>query len=195
MSASDLVSALPLVVETFRRLGIRYYIAGSVASSAHGMPRSTLDVDIVADLAPEHITPLVETLEGKYYIEASALREALRRRTSFNIIHLETLLKVDIFPLKHEAYHSGTMDRARPGSLVGEGRELEVNFSAPEDVILHKLLWYRQGGEVSDRQWADVVGVLRVQGPALDSGYLREWAPRLGIADLLERALGEVGEG
>jgi hypothetical protein len=195
LSAPDILAALCPVVQTFEELGIAYRIVGSVASSTHGVPRSTLDVDIVADIGPEDVPGLVEQLKGQYYVEEGAVREAIQRRSSFNLIHQATIVKVDVFVLATRPFDQQAFQRVRTTSLEeGEGSR-EFNLVTPEDLVVKKLEWYRAGGEVSDAQWRDVVGVLKVQGKALDLEHLRHWAADLGVSDLLERALGESGWG
>ena len=104
MTAPDVLVALTPVVESLERLGVRYLIGGSVASSLHGVARSTLDVDIVAALADVHVGPLASALAASYYIDESAVRDAVRRRAAFNVIHLDSMLKVDVFVLKADPF-------------------------------------------------------------------------------------------
>ncbi len=188
MSTPDLWQALHPVVTAFREMGIDYFIGGSVASSAYGVARSTLDVDVVAHLREPQVELLVSRLQNEYYIDAGMIRRALANQSSFNVIHLATMLKVDVFILKTSPYDQMAFQRRRQDSLVEETSAL-LTFASPEDVILHKLTWFRLGGEVSDRQWSDVLGVLDVQQSALDMPYLPSWAEPLGVSDLLQRAL------
>lgn len=192
MTVPDVVAAITPIAETLDRLGVGHLIGGSVASSVHGVARSTIDIDLVADLGDEHVRPLVSSLEESYYVEESAVREAVARRTSFNVIHLDTMLKVDVFVLRSDTYERGAFGRRREAILAeGEGSR-RFPIDSPEDVILHKLSWYRSGGEVSERQWRDVIGVLQVQEASLDATYLHRWARHLGIEDLLGRAIREA---
>ena len=191
MIVPDLWQALHPVITVFRELGIEYFIGGSIASSAHGIARSTLDIDVVVDLRESHVELLVSRLQNDFYIDAGMIRRALAARASFNVIHLATMMKIDLFILEETPYGQLAFQRRRSDSLVEEAEAL-LSFASPEDVILHKLGWYRLGGEVSDRQWSDVLGVLHVQGEALDMEYLRNWAKRLGVADLLQRALSAI---
>jgi len=176
------------VVAELERLGVDYFVGGSVASSVHGRPRTTDDVDIVAALPDRRVEALARGLENEFFVDPDMIRDAIRRRASFNIIHLATMLKVDVFVLGNEDFAVEQMRRRLAVPLRG----LPVWFSSPEDIVLEKLDWYRKGEGMSERQWRDVLGVIAVQGPRLDLSYLRSWAARRGLQDLLERALAET---
>jgi hypothetical protein len=181
-----------VVVDTFDRLGIPYLVGGSLASSLYGIPRATQDVDIVARLGRRDVQPLVSALRETFYLDQQAILEAVEQRGSFNLIHLGTFLKVDVFVDKDDEASRAQLERRRRYEIDGDPpRSLVV--ASPEDVVAHKLYWYRLGDEVSDRQWSDVLGVLRVSGDRLDMEYLRRIATLLGTQDLLERALDEAG--
>jgi hypothetical protein len=192
MNTSDVRAAMGPIVDAFQKLGVPYSIAGSVASSVQGVLRATLDVDLVADLAMPHVRPLVEVLSSGYYIEQDAVTDAVRRRTMFNVVHLETMLKVDVYVLSRRPYDVESFRRRRPVALERDVAP-DLMMDTPEDTVLHKLEWYRIGHEVSERQWGDVIGVLKVQGTALDFAYMRRWAREIEVEDLLERALAEAG--
>ena len=179
-----------LVTQTLERLGIPYAVGGSLASSLHGVMRSTLDVDIVADVQPEHIQPLVEALSKEFYADDEMMRDAIQHQSSFNLIHYETAFKVDIFIRKSRAFDQMQLNRRRL-SVIASNPEESVYVTSPEDTILAKLEWYRMGGEVSDRQWRDILGILKTRAGELDLEYLRKWAAELRVSDLLERALKE----
>ncbi len=188
MTAPDLFLALGPVLEVLRALDVRHYVGGSIASSAHGVPRASIDADVVAELGPRHVAPLAAALREAYYVSEERVRDAVSRRGSFNVIHLETMVKVDVFVSRDRPFDRRAFDRARPATPAG-GSEIPV--SSAEDTILAKLEWFRRGGEVSERQWGDVLGVLRA-ATALDQAHLQKGAAELGVADLLARALTEA---
>lgn len=180
-----------LVTQTLERIGIPYAVGGSFASSLHGVMRSTLDVDIVADMKLEHIQPLVAALSKEFYADDEMMKDAIERHSSFNLIHYETAFKVDIFIRKSRAFDQMQLER-RKISVITTDPEESIYVTSPEDTILAKLEWYRMGDEVSDRQWRDILGVLKTRAGELDLDYLRKWANELKVTDLLERALIET---
>jgi hypothetical protein len=184
------------LARAFDDLGIRYPVGGSLASSIYGTPRATQDVDLVAEIAPPHVGPLAGDLGAEFYVDPDMIRDAIRRRASFNVVHLATMFKADVFIGRDDAWPREEMSRARTEEIdTPEGR-VAVRFASPEDILLHKLVWYKLGDEVSDRQWGDIAGVIQVQADSLDVAYLRSWAPALGVLDLLARAWPEaVSEG
>ncbi|MCC6540325.1 MAG: hypothetical protein IT162_22455 [Bryobacterales bacterium] len=183
---------LLLLLEAFDRLEIAHMIVGSTVSSAYGFFRATADVDIVVDLRSEHVDSLAALLQPDFYADAGQMRDALRFRRSFNVIHLATAYKFDLFTLHQDAYARAQFARRlhRETAVFG-GEALEVSLCTPEDIVLNKLRWYRQGGMVSDRQWHDILGVITIQRDHLDLPYLRQWAEHLNVSDLLEAALTE----
>jgi hypothetical protein len=174
------------VIEIFETLGIQYHLGGSYASSIHGVPRQTQDVDLIAKLQPEQIVPLVSALGSDFYAEAEPARRALAQRSSFNVLHLASGVKVDIFCLGDSAFDRCEFERAELTRIYGDD-PVRIRVKTAEDIVLRKLEWYRLGGETSDRQWGDVIGCL--QAGARDLDYLRRWAQELGLSDLLEQAL------
>ncbi len=182
-----------LVTHALEQLGVPYAIGGSFASSVHGVMRSTLDVDIVADMREEHMQPLAAALAQEFYVDETMMRDALQSRSSFNLIHYETAFKVDIFIRKMRPFDQRQLERRRLAVITADP-EQSVYVISPEDTILAKLEWYRLGGEVSERQWRDVLGILKVRAGELDLAYLRTWAQELQVTNLLERALSEAGE-
>lgn len=192
MTAPDLLAALGPVLQVLRQLGVRHFVGGSIASSAHGVARASIDGDVVAELAARHVQPLVAALRDAYYVPEERIRDAVARRGAFNLIHLETMLKVDVFVSRDRPFERRAFERSRDAVVEGiDGTTLPV--SSAEDTVLAKLEWYRRGGETSERQWGDVRGVLQAGGDALDFAYLRRGALELGVDDLLGRALDEAG--
>jgi hypothetical protein len=176
------------VVQAFDELGIQYLVGGSLASSVYGVPRATQDVDLVADLKLSDADRLQQLLSGQFYIDADMIRKAVRTEGSFNVIHLATMFKADVFLMRRDAWSLEEMKRARLEDLAGPDGPVAVRFASPEDTLLHKMVWYRAGEEVSDRQWTDILGVLKIQGNDLDDAYLDKWGKKLDVADLLDRA-------
>lgn len=190
---SEPVAVVARVARMLDDLGVRYLVGGSLASSIYGIPRATQDVDIVAELRAGHVEPFAEALRGEFYVDPAVIREALRRGKSFNVIHLATMFKADVFVAADDPWTRGELARARVESIEIPGGTATLRFASPEDTLLHKLTWYRLGDEVSDRQWGDILGILKIQRGVMDETYLDEWAPRLGVEDLLRRARSQVG--
>lgn len=188
----DVLSALTPLLESLDALGVRFYIGGSLASSVHGVPRASIDADVVADLEAAHVTPLVARLQDGYYLDEGRVRAAVEARRSFNAIHLASMFKIDVFAAKRRPYDREAMGRARPETLDETSCARPFPVASAEDTILAKLEWFRLGQEVSERQWSDVVGVLRTSASRLDPAYLRKWAAAIGVLDLLERAEAET---
>jgi hypothetical protein len=187
----DVVEALTPVVEAFDRLGITYYIGGSVSSSLHGLARQSQDVDVIADVRPDQVRALVQALQSDYYVDEQAWQAAIRHGHLYNVIHLNTMLKLDLIPLKRRAFTREEARRAQPHLLEAGTRP--VRIASAEDAVLTKLEWFEMGGRSSARQWNDILGIIGRQGASLDLAYLRHWADVLRVRDLLEPALTEAG--
>ncbi len=179
----DLLAALD-------RLEIHFFIGGSIASGHYGLPRNTNDIDVVADLDSLSVPDLCAGLNNVFYIDSGAVELAKQSSRAFNVIHLKSAFKFDIFPVGADRFARSELARRRYTTTTITGLEnIEFPVASPEDTILAKLVWFRRGGEVSDRQWHDILGVLHVQAGRLDAEYLHKWAAELGVADLLAKAL------
>jgi hypothetical protein len=181
------------VVEAFDTLEVRYLIGGSVATMLYGIPRLTRDVDFVAEIRHEHVTPLMARLQDEFYIDDQMISDAIQRQGSFNVIHLATMDKADVFVANSDDWGKLQMDRRQYRHPDPRHPDFGAYFSSPEDNILNKLVWYRLGGGSSSQQWNDILGVLKVQARALDLTYLQAWSDRLAIAELLTTVLHDAG--
>ncbi len=188
----DPISLALDIAQILNALDIPYLIGGSVASTLMGEMRSTEDVDIVADLKIEKVVLLLQSLQPRFYVSEDAVRDAIRFKRSFNLIDNESLGKVDIFILKDNAFPQIEFQRRR-SLLVRQNPDQMLVLPTPEDIILQKLTWYRMTKNETQRQWRDVLGVLKLQGDRLDFEYLQKWAVELELSDLLETACTESG--
>jgi hypothetical protein len=185
-----LIGELAIALDVGRQLdvlGVTWLVGGSLASSILGEPRATTDVDLVADLRGRHVGPLFAALVETYYIDEDAAKTAVRSRGAFNVIQLASMTKVDIYCSGDEPLARDEL--ARRIFIEVEGQR--VPCASAEDIVLQKLKWFVEGGGVSDRQWRDIRGVIKVQGTALDRTYLEHHASSHGLSDLLQRALTE----
>ncbi len=190
----DLIAVALEVGAALNQLEIPFHLGGSLASSIHGIPRATLDADLVAAMKPGQGEALATRLADEFYADIGAMETAIRDKRCFNVIHLKTMFKVDVFILEDTPFARESFHRSRP-ELLGEPAA-PISVATPEDTVLHKLLWYLKGDEVSARQWGDLLGVLKVQRNTIDGVYLDRWARTLGLNELLSRAQREAfGDG
>ena len=187
-------TVLCLVAGLLEQQRITYVLVGSLASSMHGMYRSTADIDIVADVHAEQVIPLLTALQEEFYVDEHAVREAIERRQSFNAIHFDSVFKVDIFIPKSDEFSRKQIER-RELKKVALDVEQMVYVATAEDTILAKLRWYNSGGRVSNTQWTDVLGIIGGSSSRLDIEYLREWSETLGLTELLDQAFKEASDG
>ena len=178
-----------LVTDALERCGLPYFLGGSLASSFQGEPRSTNDVDLVIELTEPDVARLAEALGPDFEVDEDALRAAVRERRSWNVFYAPLFTKIDLFVAGADPFDRSELER-RGRLEVRAGKSLFVK--SPEDSVLRKLLWFRSGGGVSERQWRDVVQVLRRSRARLDTAYLDAWAARLDLVDLLARARREA---
>jgi hypothetical protein len=190
--AGDLISALLEAVQCLEQMGLAYAIGGSLASSVFGEPRASADADLIVELTEAQLSELVARLEATFYVSEEAARDAIRRHSSFNLIHDDSAYKLDIFVAGPDQLDREQLRRREQVSLTGHP-ESRAYVTAAENIVLRKLDWFRKGGGVSDQQWRDVLGVLKVQGTLLDMDYLRDVAGSEGLEALLDRALVEAG--
>lgn len=171
-------------------LGVPWVLGGSLASSLVGEPRSTMDIDVAVVLRAGQVDRLVVAVQDDYYVSAEQAREAALRHTSFNLIHHASGMKVDLFPLSDDPLD---VRQLAGRHLVEVGPGVSVWVGAAVDQVLRKLRWYQLGGEASERQWRDVVSILRVQGERIDRDRLLADAGPLGLAVLVARAIADAG--
>jgi hypothetical protein len=187
--SEDVLDVALRLAEALVAVGARYFVGGSLASSIDGEPRATNDVDFVVDMAVGKVTAFVESLGPDFEVDGDMLRDAVLHGRSANLFYLPLVLKIDFFGHARGPFDEAEFSHCRP-VVVRDGRILVVK--SPEDSILRKLLWFRDGGGVSERQWRDVLGILRAQRGGLDLAYLRDWAKQLGLPGLLDRAMEEA---
>jgi hypothetical protein len=183
---TEITQGFRQLLQALEAVSTPYMVCGSMASFVHGVVRYTQDVDLVVDLKPDKVEPLAAALGTDFYADAGFMKEAVRRQASFNVIHLASAYKFDLFVLTAKAFEQQEFQRRILAKVGGLGPEpVEFFVATAEDTILSKLVWYRMGGEVSEKQWTDLRGMRDIQKGQLDEAYLRQWAARLGVADLL----------
>jgi len=186
--------AFDILRSALEHAGIRYAVGGSWASTVFGEPRFTNDVDILAEVTAENVGVFLRHLPETFYSDAEEAVSAIRRGSSFNVIHIPTVLKFDLFPSHAFPLGKEELDRAVCMKDTGLSKG-PAWFVTPEDILLAKLYWYKLGGEVSEVQWRDVMGIVRGCANTLDREYLERAALQLEVADLLRRSLGEAERG
>ena len=188
ISAADAFAPLR---DALDQAGVRYAVGGSWASTAFGEPRFTNDVDIVADFTLENLDRFLHCLPGTFFADPVEARSALRLGRAFNVIYMPMAFKFDFFPARAFPLGIGELDRALHLAVSGFS-ETPAPFVTPEDILLAKLHWFREGGETSEVQWRDIKGIVRSRGVTLDRAYLEKSALTLGISAQLEKALGQI---
>ena len=177
MEPSDL---LRYVARAFERIDLRYFVTGSTVTIFYGEPRLTNDIDIVVDLSERQIAEFCRQFpETEFYVSEAAVREAVRRKTQFNIIHPASGLKVDVIIPEPTPFNRSRFGRVRH---VHPEEDFEASFSSPEDAIIKKMEYYRQGG--SEKHLRDIAGVLKASGEQIDRAYITRWANEMGLDDI-----------
>lgn len=177
MEQSELLRYL---VRCLEKLDIPYFITGAVASIAYGEPRLTNDIDIVAEIDERQITKLKECFpEDEYYLDPDAILEAIKRRHQFNIIHPASGLKADVMISKSDAFDESRFARIKRMRPL---EDTEANFASPEDVIIKKMEYYKEGS--SEKHIRDIMGILKISGEIIDLVYISLWAKRLNLEDI-----------
>ena len=180
-----------LVIDALDRLQIPYMVTGSLAAATHGVARGTRDADLVAPFRSGDGGRLAGALGNNFYLDVDTAEEAVRRQSYFSAIYIPEPFKVDLFVLGTRPYDEEAF-RRRLALPFGMDPPRSAFLQSAEDVVLAKLKWYRLGGQVSDVQWRDILGVLKLQAGSLDWGYLRRWAAEEGVLDLLEDAIAQA---
>jgi hypothetical protein len=174
------------VAGALQAVGAEYFVGGSLASSMQGEPRATNDIDFVISLPVGRIDALRDALGDEFEVDTDMLRDAVLHARSANAFYLPVVTKIDFFGRGYEPFDESEFSR-RSSTVVGAAGQALFVKSA-EDTVLRKLLWFREGGSVSEKQWRDIVGVLRISQKTLDNSYLDSWAVRLNLTELLARA-------
>ncbi len=188
----EILEVLQRVTSKLEELRIPYMVSGSAASSFHAFVRTTQDGDLVVAMTLDQVEKFAAAFAPEFYLDRDSIRRALRTGGSFNLIHLELSLKIDFFPLRNRNFSQQEFSRRQPRLLL-KGSTMPAFVATAEDTILSKLEWFRAGGEVSENQWKDVVGILKVQAGNLDLPYLKHWSRELRVDDLFEKASIEAG--
>lgn len=174
------------VANALTSVGAEYFLGGSLASSLQGEPRATNDIDFVIALPAGRINALRDALGTDFEVDIDMLRDAVLHARSANAFYLPVVTKIDFFGRGYEPFDESEFSRRRVTVVNASGESLVVKSA--EDTVLRKLLWFREGGSVSEKQWRDIVSVLRISQSAIDDHYLDSWATRLDLAELLARA-------
>lgn len=191
--ANEIRRAMRPVAEAFEVLQVPYAVVGSVAGLTHGYSRFTQDVDVVAFLAEDVVAEFVSRLDADYYVDEITIRDAIRHCKSFNLICNENGYKIDVFVPEPTDWQKQLLARCEPEQMADVGNDPAFVIQSAEDLVLSKLCWFRMAGETSERQWEDVLGVLKMGCFDLDIKYLERWARELNVSDLLDKALDESG--
>ncbi len=188
----DMFQAAADAAALFERLGVPYVLAGGVAAIVYGEPRSTLDVDFAVHMGIEQARRLPTVAAESFLVAPDSALDAARNSTMFTMVHAASFMKIDVHVVPRSGVHKAEIERGR-WQRLGPGYPDEIRIVTPEDLVLQKLRWYLDAGGVSEKQWRDVLGILKTRGHSLDFEYLRAWLAILGVADVFERACVAAG--
>lgn len=174
------------VASALNSVGAEYFLGGSLASSLQGEPRATNDIDFVIALPLGRINALRDALGPDFEVDTDMLRDAILNARSANAFYLPVVTKIDFFGRGYEPFDEVEFSRRRVMVVRENGASLVIKSA--EDTVLRKLLWFREGGSISEKQWRDIVSVLRISQTSIDDAYLDSWAARLDLTELLTQA-------
>lgn len=184
----ELHELLKYLINAFEKLGIQYFITGSIASIFYGEPRFTNDIDVVADIEEEHISGLLKSFpEDEFYISEDAIRDAIRHKHQFNIIHPSSGLKIDVIIRKKDAFDNSRFERIEKIYPI---EDTQANFSSPEDVIIMKMRYYKEGE--SEKHIRDITSMLKISGDSIDRDYIKNWAHKFDLLDIWKAILAKL---
>jgi hypothetical protein len=176
-------SLLDAIVTALDAIGIAHMVVGSFASTFHGEPRTTQDLDLVIDPTGQQLELLLAALHpDHFYVDPDVARDALRRRTMFNVIEMSSAWKLDLIIRKARPFSIEEMGRREAVTIL----DTAVKIATAEDTIISKLEWSKAGG--SERQLEDVAGILRVRAGHIDLVYVQRWVDELGLDAQWQRA-------
>ena len=186
----ELFELLKKMIDVFEVLEISYLVTGSVASMAYGEPRLTNDIDIVAEIKPQQISAFIGSFpSNEFYISEDMIKEAINRKGQFNIIHPSSGLKVDVIIKQNNDFDKSRFNRKQD---IQPADSYSASFASPEDVIIKKMEYYREGG--SEKHLRDITGILKISGDAVDRSYISDWSKRLGLTEIWDAVKNRVDE-
>ncbi len=185
MEIEEIQGLLKYLISAFEKLGIKYFVTGSIASMFYGEPRFTNDIDVVADIRESHISGLLKFFpEDKFYISEDAVRDAIKNKYQFNIIHPVSGLKVDIMISKKNDFDNS---RFRRINRISPMENTQANFASPEDVIIMKMIYYKEGE--SEKHLRDITSILKISGDLIKREYIEDWVAKLGLNNIWKAIL------
>lgn len=173
------------ITDKLHQLKIAYMMTGGIAVIFYGKPRLTHDFGFVVTIKTQQIPSLMEAFQDEFFVSQEAIQNALNKQSMFNLIHFESGIKVDFWMIQDSEFDRKRFERRQKHGYRGK----EIYFSSPEDIILKKILWFTESK--IQKHLEDALGILEIQ-QNLDLNYLKKWANRLGIRDLLKGFLKRI---